>query len=242
MASGQPDFGLYAPTKTIVGLSDMGELAARLGSIVTFDRRGNVVRLDDFEGGIEQWDLGGVGTGRKLEWSEIYHRSGNFCAKLTSHPTAGMVAEMATSVSYPILSKIGFEFSAVIDTNLRYLTILTQLYNGTSITESLIRWTQATALWKVTDDTQAWRDLSPTMKLSPVAPVFNTIKLVADFVNNQYVRLIVNNIDYDLSAYGLYSAGSAEAPRIDIKIQMASNFAASTYLYVDDFIQTQNEP
>jgi len=241
MAKGQPDFGQYAPTETIVGLSDMGELAARLGSIVTFDRRGNIVRLYNFEGGIAQWELGGVGPGRTLEWVQEYHRSGNFCAKLTTRDAPGWIATMETSVSYPILSKIGIEYSVMIEPTLKYINLLIDLYNGSYVIEANAKWTQSTALWQLTH-TGGGVSLSPTMKLSPAASVFNTIKLVADFNNNQYCRLLANNVSYDLSAYYLVKGASTVAPRIDIAIQIETNTTEATHAYVDDFIQTQNEP
>ncbi|GAH95398.1 unnamed protein product, partial [marine sediment metagenome] len=39
---GQPDYAALAPKEIAASISDMGEVAARLGSIVTYDKRGDV--------------------------------------------------------------------------------------------------------------------------------------------------------------------------------------------------------
>ncbi|GAH83946.1 unnamed protein product, partial [marine sediment metagenome] len=63
MPRGQPDFGMYASASTIGSVSDLAELAVRLGSINIFDRRGKVIDFDDFEDVRKGWEfelLGGA--------------------------------------------------------------------------------------------------------------------------------------------------------------------------------------
>ena len=59
MGHGYPDYGTQGPVSTVHSIQDLGELAVRLGSIVTFDRRGNVLWLDGFDSGIGAWSKGG---------------------------------------------------------------------------------------------------------------------------------------------------------------------------------------
>jgi len=63
MAHGTPDWGVTASKKTIYSLHDMGELAVRLGSIVSFDRRGDVIFSDSFQNGLGKVYASGVGAG-----------------------------------------------------------------------------------------------------------------------------------------------------------------------------------
>ena len=49
MASGHPDGGEGGETQIIHTVQDVGELAARLGSVSAYFRSGNVVWFDDFE-------------------------------------------------------------------------------------------------------------------------------------------------------------------------------------------------
>ncbi|GAI56753.1 unnamed protein product, partial [marine sediment metagenome] len=80
MAHGQPDFGMYQIAKTIYRLADMGELAVRLGSIVTHDRRGDVIWMDNFDSGIAKWYQFASDDDGLVEWSAERSRSGGFSA------------------------------------------------------------------------------------------------------------------------------------------------------------------
>ncbi|GAI49683.1 unnamed protein product, partial [marine sediment metagenome] len=63
MSRGQPDYGSSAVKEVAGTLADMGELAARLSSIVEYDRRGDVVYLDDFEEPVLKWSPLAAGAG-----------------------------------------------------------------------------------------------------------------------------------------------------------------------------------
>jgi len=58
VAHGAPDWWGTEQTSTVHLVQDVGELAARLGSIVTFDRRGNVIWLTSFEDGLQGTSFG----------------------------------------------------------------------------------------------------------------------------------------------------------------------------------------
>jgi len=71
---------------------------------------------------------------------------------------------------------------------------------------------------------------------------WNTLKLVCDFDNSQYARLILNSRVYDISAYtpGLDAVGSDEY--VDLSLKIIGAAAGSVTAYLDDVILTQNEP
>ena len=64
MARSGPDWGLRGGKATVFPLTDMAELAARLRSIDVYDRAGDVIALDDFQSGIDQWEHSGSGSGK----------------------------------------------------------------------------------------------------------------------------------------------------------------------------------
>lgn len=243
MPSGQPDFGLYAPTETIVGLSDLGELAARLGSPVTFDRRGNIIWMDDFESGIEKWYVDSAAGGENLLWVPTYSKSGGFCAKAITDAHADDDIRVTVALPYPALSRIGFEYSFRLGSNIKEIHIINQLYNGTNLIVGLLRWTAATKTWAYLDDS-GYHDLTPTIDFRSTAPIpFNTLKLVCDFTTRMYVRLIANNTTYDLSSNTLrVGPGAGIPPHLSERVAIYTNANASADIYIDDAIVTQNEP
>lgn len=242
MPKGQPDFGLYAPTDTIAGISDLGELAARLGSIVTFDRRGNVLWYDDFESGIEAWEDASLAGGHSFSWEPTYHRSGGFCAKMATDAHTDDDVYIYRRLPYPILSKSAFEVSLAIDGNCKELSLGFYLYTGTNQLTGLLRWTASTGTWAYYGSDGTYHALSPTMQFYSLALLFNTLKLVCDFNNDQYVRLLVNNTVYDLSSIALHTRTEDLSPHLLAIIMLTTNTGAAATGYVDDAIVTQNEP
>jgi len=99
MAHGQPDYGMYTLANTIYRLTDMGELAARLGSINTYDRRGDVIFLDSFESGLTAWSPSSACTGSDLVQSAKHARSGGFSAKFVCGSDGTRQAQLAKQYS-----------------------------------------------------------------------------------------------------------------------------------------------
>ena len=60
MTHGVQDFGASSGQNSTYGLTDLGELAVRLGSPVSFDRRGDVVMMETFEDGLDAWVTDGL--------------------------------------------------------------------------------------------------------------------------------------------------------------------------------------
>jgi len=66
--------------------------------------------------------------------------------------------------------------------------------------------------------------------------------LVFDFVNNKYVRLIANNIAYDLANLTPYIGENSESPHIMLIIKTSTNANSVNTTDIANVIVTQNEP
>ncbi len=96
----------------------LSETASRLGSIDTFDRRGQVLWMDDFEGGISKWTLSGD-AGYTIAASTDYAESGLVSCKMVTNAVLNNYAQIARMMPIPSLSKIGCEFSFIANNNLK---------------------------------------------------------------------------------------------------------------------------
>lgn len=242
MAHGVKPYGRTQQQETIFGVQDMGELAARLGSVVTFDRRGNIIWLDDFESGIEKWQHTSVAGGESLEWVATYARNGGFCAKLNTDNHADDDAYMSHNMPYPAATKSGIECSFKHDTYLRQIFIGLTIETGLTLLVAAVRWTQATNTWAYYNTAAGYTDLTPVKALRRETTLFHTAKLVVDFAIKEYIRLIVNDTLFDLSGLGMYEPGAAVTATLVPWIRIITNADDVTSLYVDDVIITQNEP
>jgi len=242
MAKGQPDFGQYAPTETIVSISDLGELAARLGSIVTFDRRGNVIWFDDFEGGVGKWESYLVGTGASLAACALYSRNGAFSAELLKGDKTTDHAQMSHYWPYPVLSKLGCEISFTSNDNITYIEFRQYIFDGTNRHHAELRYDTANNKLQYLDEDGNYQDLATGLVLLSGFYLFNTIKVVIDPATQQYVRVILNDVEYDMSGIDYRLTANAASPYWIQTVKIDEGIAAAYGIYVDDVILTQNEP
>lgn len=242
MAHGHPDYGIGSPVSTVYTIEDMAELAARLGSIVTFDRRGNVMLLDDFESGLAQWFLGGSGTNNAVTQCSEFARNGAFCAKLRGGSSLGLSAYMTKRLPYPVIGKLGLEVSFDGNATFKYFEVRLSLYDGTTLHSPKLRFTYATGALAYYDENADLIDLETGLYLANSGQLFKTAKLVVDFENELYHRVLYNSETYDVSALSYFKEASAEDPYINITLVVVNDTGNPGTIYVDDAILTQNEP
>jgi len=237
-----PDWGTYAPASTIYSLQDLGELAARIGSFVNFDRLGNVIAMDNFENGIGEWYSDGD-AGFSADWDSKYCRLGGFSCKLTTGPSAGNTVKITKHIGAPVLSAMGVEVSFSYEQNWRYLDIFLDLYDGTYYYGAALRFDHTTAKLQYKDSAGAFQDIAGGFYYGTELPHdFDTLKIVADFTTVKYKRLLVNNLVFDLSEISFLKDVSTNTPALTVQLRLTTSANAAAIAYIDDVIVTQNEP
>lgn len=249
MPHGGPDWGTLGPISTIYTIEDMAELAVRLGSIVTFDRRGNVVWLDDFEGGINCWRAGYQGTGAGVASSAESVRNGAFSAKLTPGNAEDDYAWAGHYCPYPVVSKVGFEISfaldddtPLLDPELKATSFTHTLRDGSYYHYAELQYLSADRKLQYRDENLAWQDLATNLLLHTYKTLFHTVKLVIDLSTQKYVRAILDNVEYDMSTLSYYYTSGTSAAYWWQGVRAIARKTTNPSVYVDDAILTQNEP
>ena len=243
MARGQPDFGALAPTETIVGISDLGELAARLGSPVTFDRRGNVIWFDDFESGINKWQKYYSAAGYAIEWSAEISRGGAFSCKISTATGDNKAAGIYHTLPFPRLSNVGLELSIYFKQYWRLMYIYHDFNDGAYSYYPRIKYNWNERKFYYRDEDGNFQEAGLEVNLLATEPGFHTIKLVIDMANRQYKRLIVNNQEVDLTGKEFEQDAWVEPPYLYHECYITNDSATKPAIaYVDDVIVTQNEP
>lgn len=242
MAHGQPDFGMYAQKVTTFGLSDMGELAARLGSIVTHDRRGDIVWFDDFESSLNKWTEGGDGLLHDAVISAASARNGGLSCKLTTGSTSTKVSQITHQGSGFVSSKVGIEVSFTLHASLKSFSVRLEFYDGTWRYVSEIKHQLAADTLTYSDSDGNPVVFATGVDLGDARALFHTLKMVIDFPNSRYHRVIVDHVEYDLSSYAVKKVGSGLAPLHVAYLNTDTDLGSNISSYVDDYIETQNEP
>lgn len=243
MSHGHPDYGPGAAISTVFTTMDLAELAARLGSPVTFDRRGNIIWLDSFEDGLAKWKPAYTGIAGSVELTAVRARSGALSAKITTPADSTSRQRIEHYLPIPILGKLGFEFSFTWDSDIGEIVLYTYLLGPTYRHIAQIRYIGGGyRRWYYYNQKKKWQDLSGIFILHSEDYLFNTAKLVVDYEKREYVRLIVNDTEFSLKGVPYYtdSLTAARFLRFYIEFRPHTNVAVPTY--VDDVILTQNEP
>ena len=109
MSHGHPDYGVSTVTKTVAVSTDTNELAARLGSPDAWDRRGQVVRLVNFDWGLNSVLAKAASLPTYHEWSPnvAEHGRGSFHQHIDAADFADYWVEFYTPIE--ALTRLGFE-------------------------------------------------------------------------------------------------------------------------------------
>ncbi len=242
MAHGQPDYGAYAAKTTVGSLADMAELAARLGSINNFDRRGDVIWWDDFEDSAQKWlasYTGGAGA-----WALVATHAllGGLSGQLSTFAAVAATARIRRRVFYPVPSKVGFEIAFNFHLSAYPIIFSIVLADGVAGIEFEVTYDYNTRTLSIVTAGLVVVTLSTTLNLSPLGTGFHTFKLVIDTETNSFVRLLIDSNTYDISAYAGHPIGIGLQTYIDVMCEITSAVAGGVNLKYGSCIVTMNEP
>lgn len=242
MSRGQPDYAAQAPKEVAASVSDMGEIAARLGSIVTYDKRGDVVDLDDFEEPVLRWQTASGGTGSYVILDSFSVKSASQAVKLHSASEAYGTAGIGKDYSILASEVLGFEFSFSNLSDNIFLSTLFEVYDGTNLKIAGIRYDPNLDKLYIYDSTGGYVLFISDLPLVSSNFIFHTLKIVVDFSTGYYKRLLLDNVEYDISDIAIYPHGNTSAPMVYSYMGIANMAAIGGDVWIDDVILTQEEP
>lgn len=242
MVHGLPDGALSGKGETIFSMFDAGELAVRLGSIVSFNREGNVIFLDDFSHTLSAWvetTTGGI--------ADVYPvcnptMHGGIAILLKTGAAEDTWAEINHILYYPGGASIGLEVSFVPVPEMKYLFLRGLFFDGDNVLRFRVRYNHENGELRVytDEDTYAWV-ATPGIQREGYG-CFVTMKLVGNIVTKKYTRIIFNGEEYDASTFPIYEEPDDESRSMAVLLRAVASDAGSAEVVVDNVIVTQNEP
>lgn len=227
---------------TVFGQIDTGELAVRLGSIVSFDRRGNVIWMDDFEEAFLNWAVTAGGGGGKASLNMTASLSGSQSCLVQSGTTTEDPTKIIRGLAFPVLGRMGFEIANSYHSLINILTWRIVIYDGSTLHVAKIYWHNGLDRLYYVDHENNPQVLATGVDLSQLAHGFNVVKLVCDFLTGEYVRLICNGKTIDMSGLRYYQTSLTAYSRMLVEFWVDGVTAQDAAVYVDNVIVTQNEP
>ncbi len=241
MAHGTPDFQQTSGVSTVYQLTDMAELAARLGSIVTFDRRGDVFHLNDFEHGESGLGSSGSGTGSACYLSLAYARSGHFSLALIAGSNSDHYREVYSTLGLPSEKALGMEISFSGGSTAGGWELWFMPLAGGKSLYGAVKYDHTTDKLYYYDENEAWVELASGIALPVTVGRWNTVKLVLDCENQEYKRLLLNSRSYSMLDIPLYWVAASGYSQCYWEFHNNGQSGFNTPMYVDDLILTQNE-
>lgn len=254
---GLPDYSTAAPVGQVpVGAgkvyssSDIGELAARMGSPIVFDRRGNVFWYDNFVNGTQGWEFSATHGNLAVGMGHFGPQS----LKIFTDAVIDNAVIIQQRITYPTQSKIGSAVCFTIPVNLACrIRIAVVLFTETSYNAFDIFIDASKHVTYSPCELYIGIAGTPTTKFGTLSlpahdPLsfaflpFNVAKVVADPVTGAYTRFILNGTEFDLSSYMGDSGAIAFSQVLDLTFQLITREAISAVSYVDYVAFTQNEP
>lgn len=243
MAIGAPDWTQVTMVKFTPSATDFKELAARLGCPAQYDLRGQAIFIDDFENGL-YWceDLNGGSS--TIALSTVISASNSHSVELVAGNTSNDYARLYRQIPYLRPAVYGMEakitaFSDDID----YIYLAFDYKTITMGYTANLRFNHREHLLEVEQQSGVWYEVTDQCRKSyPFCNPFNYVKIVADTENHNWVRIIFNETEYDVSDIPLFQYARALDPAIAFWIKVENLDTKIAGEYVDDVVITIDEP
>jgi hypothetical protein len=241
MGHGTPDWWGAGPKAETYALGDMAELAARLGSVVNYDRTGDVLAIDEFSDGLATvTDDSSPGQG------ELYPSLVGTKGKgpsLCLHALAGAQysAILVKYLPVYVLGGLGVEVSFAFTDTLEYFNCWVYVYDGTNLALAGVRYDFVLGKVSVWKKPGAWQVVGTPGQFYADVKVFHSLKLVINTLTWEYVRVRFCGYTYDASAYDLADEAAPGGKFLQLVVSIGQTGSNEMFAYVKNLIVTQNE-
>jgi hypothetical protein len=237
-----PDFYEYLPGSDRYSLSDMGELAVRLGSLSTYDRRGEVVWTEDWGHGYSMYSFYLDGTGAAVHLEAGYVDITDYTLKLIAGSTGVHTARLFKFWGGWVGDKLGFETAFFIRGAANYVYLIFDRYKNNVDRQGGIRVKPSNGELSIRNNTGSYTVIDTLGNLALPYNVFHYAKLCCNFETNKYMRLLFNQKSYNLSSYDLYNVACGGDNYYGLYIEVEGRSGYNDTVNISHFILTANEP
>lgn len=220
----------------------IGDGAARLGSIKTYDMRGRVYWMDDFKASILKWPTFSVGVGGSQRLSTYRARNGNQSVEFVSNTGVVRDSYMQHWVALPREVTIGAETHISLAANFGRATFTVRLYDGVNRCTASINIDEAANQIQYLDEFGAYADTGFNPGLTGATEHFHAIKMVWDYDTDEWLRVMYDHQELNLNREAMQNPGWPVPPAAQILVGNGGDGVNNVPIYVDDFIMTTMEP
>lgn len=237
-------FGAGHPMATADLQAELHELAARTGSLISFDRRGRFVWGDNFAGTQLRWTYTTVGAASMANLTTTVPYEGDQCCHVVTDANINDYCCIHRMMHLPLDKAIGFQSAFRMDPVWDNASIyfIVRLYNGTNMLDASFRLRRLAGAWTAAYMNSAGAYTVVASAWEPrLADTWHRIKAVIDGSNSRWVRAMLDDQVIDLSSLALYPTPDT-TQGLDMHIQTMTLGAAAREAWFDAAVITDCEP
>lgn len=237
-----PDYSQYRVLSSRVSLSDMGELAARLGAVQRLYREGTIITYDDFSNGLSQCFSGSGGAGSAVNIKTLQTFTGGYNIELLCGTGSTASASVQYFLAALILGRIGVEVCFIPQIVCDDMEIIIYLYGttGTYTIKILFDFVNETLSYYGSDG--SYHVFGSIGDLFVAQNVIHFTKIVFDTVAGNYVKFILDDSQYDLSANSINFSAGTPPTKSEFLIRIDGQSGETSTVYLNHVIITCDEP
>ncbi len=218
------------------------ELAARLGSLIEYDRRGQVVSQTSFENGWGVWRTAVLGSGTTVALDPTVARHGGYSVKCTGGGISTSDVKLFTRMPVLPVATVGLSAFFSIPGEARYLELVIQYDDAANRPQGRCRYDVAAETLSIVNSSGAWIEVATSITINKNKHSFNYMKLVIDGDNDTYFRLVFNDLEIDLSSYATQILVTVDYSHFYLGIWAFNREDQADITYLDCAVVTVNEP
>ena len=242
MAHGKPDWGLVGPKYTTYGLDDLGEAVVRLDSPVAWDRRGDVIKMVDFECGLGDGLIQTSGAGGTYHRSTGHTWHGAYSLELVAGSDLARSAQFLVFMPRPSQGGLGYELWVTSHNDVEYQIMTYDYFYQNNRYSAGIRFINATNEFQYYDAAGAYVTFVTLPVYININYVFHIWKLVYNVSDGVYNRFILDGFSYPLTNIPVNIVTPLVGERVATQFQVTANGGTNPNCFLDNLIFTQNEP